>query len=166
LDLTQLEGINELTALTLVGEVGGDLSRFASVKKFTSWLGLCPQLKKTGGKGKSAATRPGTNRAAQALRGAAGGLARSQGALGAYLRRLKGRLGAAEAVTATAHKLARLVYHALTKGMTYVKQSQEQYEAEVKRRQIEHLKKKARQLGLEVREKAVQTAEQDGSGGG
>src|SRR5207302_9699499 len=109
-DLTQIEGISEVTALTLISEIGTDMSHWATVKHFTSWLGLCPQHKKTGGKVKSSRTRPGSNRAAQALRLAANSLQRSQSALGAFTRRLKSRLGAGKAVTAAAHKLARLVY--------------------------------------------------------
>jgi transposase len=66
---------------------------------------------------------------------------------------MKGRLGAQAAVTATAHKLARIVYLALKHGMTYVRQSQEEYEAQMKERQIKALRRKARQLGLEIVEK-------------
>ena len=75
-------------------------------------------------------------------------------ALGGFLRRMKGRLGAQAAVTATAHKLARIVYLALKHGMTYVRQSQEDYEAQMREKQLKALKRKARQLGLEVVEKA------------
>src|SRR5262249_52595975 len=85
---------------------------------------------------------------------AAHGLHRSQGALGGFLRRMKGRLGVQAALTATAHKLARIVYLALRHGMTYVRQSQEGDEAQVKEKQIKALRRKARQLGLEVIEKA------------
>jgi transposase len=153
LDLTEMEGISELTALTIVSEIGGDLSKFATVKHFTSWLGLCPNHHKTGGQVKSSRTRPGINRAAAALRLGASSLHSSASALGAYLRRMKSRLGAPAAVTATAHKLARLVYYALTHGMAYVQQSQQEYEAKIKQQQIKALKKKARRLGLEVWEK-------------
>ena len=93
------------------------------------------------------------NRAAQALRLAAQSLHHSQGALGGFLRRMKGRLGAQAAVTATAHKLARIVYLALKHGMTYVRQNQEDYEAQMQEKQIKALKRKARQLGLELIEK-------------
>lgn len=150
LDLTEIEGISELTALTVISEIGPGVSRFATVKKFCSWLGLCPNWQKSGGRVKSSRTRRGVNRAAQALRLAAQSLHHSQGALGGFLRRMKGRLGVQGAVTATAHKLARIVYLALKHGMTYVRQSQEQYEAEMKEKQIKALKRKARQLGLEV----------------
>ena len=116
---------------------------------------LCPNWQKTGGRVKSSRTRRGVNRAAQALRMAAQSLHHSQGALGGFLRRMKGRLGAQAAVTATAHKLARIVYLALKHGMTYVRQSQEEYEARMKEKQIKALKRKARQLGLEIVEKAA-----------
>src|SRR5437870_569836 len=155
LDLTEIEGISELTALTLISEIGPGVSRFATVKKFCSWLGLCPSWKKTGGRVKSSRTRRGVNRAALAVRLAAGRLHHSQGALGGFLRRMKGRLGAQAAVTATAHKLARIVYRALKHGMTYVRQSQEEYEAQMKEKQLKALRRKARQLGLEVIEKTA-----------
>jgi transposase len=150
LDLTEIEGISDLTALTIISEIGPGVSQFATVKKFCSWLGLCPNWKKTGGRVKSSRTRRGVNRAAQALRLAAQSLHHSQGALGGFLRRMKGRLGAQAAVTATAHKLARIVYLALKHGMTYVRQSQAEYEAQMKVKQIKALRRKARQLGLEV----------------
>jgi transposase len=154
LDLTEIEGISELTALTVISEIGPGVSRFATVKQFCSWLGLCPNWQKTGGRVKSSRTRRGVNRAAQALRVAAQSLHHSRGALGGFLRRMKGRLGTQAAVTATAHKLARIVYLALKHGMTYVRQSQEEYEAQMKDRQLKALRRKARQLGLEVVEKA------------
>ncbi len=153
LDLTEIEGISELTALTLISEIGPGVSRFATVKKFCSWLGLCPNWQKSGGRVKSSRTRRGVNRAAQALRLAAQSLHHSQGALGGFLRRMKGRLGAQAAVTATAHKVARIVYLALKHGMTYVRQNQEEYEAQMKEKQIKALRRKARQLGLEIVEK-------------
>ncbi len=93
------------------------------------------------------------NRAALALRLAAQSLHHSKGALGGFLRRMKGRLGGQAAVTATAHKLARIVYLALKYGMTYVRQSQEEYEAQMKEKQLRALRRKARQLGLEIIEK-------------
>ena len=123
------------------------------MKKFCSWLGLCPNWQKSGGRVKSSRTRRGVNRAAQALRLAAQSLHHSKGALGGFLRRMKGRLGGQAAVTATAHKLARIVYLALKHGMTYVRQSQEEYEAQMKEKQIKALRRRARQLGLEVIEK-------------
>src|SRR5262245_52491973 len=113
LDLTEIEGVSELTALTVISEIGPGGSKFPTVRQFCSWLGRCPNWQKTGGRVKSSRTRRGVNRAAQALRMAAQSLHHSRGALGGFLRRMKGRLGAQAAVTATAHKLARIVYLAL-----------------------------------------------------
>jgi transposase len=147
LDLTEIEGISELTALTVISEIGPGVSRFATVQKFCSWLGLCPNWKKTGGRVRSSRTRRGVNRAALALRLAAQSLHHSQGALGGFLRRMKGRLGVQSALTATAHKLARIVYMALKHGLTYVRQTQEEYEAQMKEKQIKALRRRARLLG-------------------
>src|SRR5256886_17652107 len=88
LDLTEIDGISELTALTIISEIGPEVSKFATVKKFCSWLGLCPNWKKTGGRVKSSRTRPGVNRAATALRLAAQSLHHSRGALGSEERRV------------------------------------------------------------------------------
>src|SRR5438552_2350872 len=144
IDLTEIEGIGEQTALTIISEIGPEVSRFATVKHFCSWLGLCPQLQKTGGRVRSSRTRPGVNRAAVAFRLAANSLYASKGALGAFLRRQKARLGAPQAVTATAHKLARIVYLALKHGLAYVRQAQEEYEVRLREQQIKAVKRKAR----------------------
>ena len=150
IDLTEIEGIEEMTALTIISEIGVDMSQFATVQHFCSWLGLCPLVNKTGGRVKSSRTRPGVNRAAVAFRLAANGLHASKGAIGAFLRRKKAHLGAPKAITAAAHKLARIVYLALKHGMTYVRQTQEEYEARAREQQVKSLKKKARALGMNV----------------
>jgi transposase len=152
-DLTEIEGMGAQTALTIISEIGTDLSKFATVHHFCSWLGLCPQVKKTGGRVQSSRTRPGVNRAAVAFRLAANSLHASKGALGAFLRRKKAHCGAPKAVTACAHKLARIVYLALKHGMTYVRQTQEEYQTRVREQQVKALQKKARALGMEVIEK-------------
>jgi transposase len=153
IDLTQIEGMGAQTALVIVSEIGTDLSKFATVHHFCSWLGLCPQVKKTGGRVQASRTRPGVNRAAVAFRLAANSLHASMGALGAFLRRKKAHLGAPKAVTACAHKLARIVYLAIKFGMPYVRQTQEEYQTRVHEQQVKALKRKARELGFEVTEK-------------
>jgi transposase len=125
-DLTVIEGIEESTALTLLGEVGTDMSRWPTVKQFCSWLGLCPQHKVSGGKVLSRRTKPCANRAAQALRLAASCLHSSKSATGAFFRRLKARAGTPKAITATAHRLARLVYSLLKHGTAYATQGMEE----------------------------------------
>ena len=119
-DLTRINGIDVSTAMTIISEVGTDMSRFPSDKQFASWLGLCPGTYISGGKSLGSATKHSANRATQAFKQAAAALRTSQSALGAYFRRLCGRMDKAKAVTAAAHKLARLVYAMLTKGQEYV----------------------------------------------
>jgi len=159
LDLTEIEGLGEHTALTIISEIGVEVSKFPTVKHFCSWLGLCPQFKKTGGQVRSSRTRPGANRVATALRMAASSLYAQRGPLGSFLRRKKAQLGAPKAVTATAHKLARLVYQALKHGLAYVRQSQAEYEEQVRQQQLRALRKKARQLGVEIVENAAAAGE-------
>jgi len=146
-DLTAIEGIDEIHALTLVSELGTDFSKWPTVKHFTSWLGLCPTFKQTGGKVKSSKTRKGKNRAAGALRLAAWSLMRSQSYLGAYLRRQRSRLGAPKAITATAHKLARIIYNLMRYGLAYMQKSEEEYAAQVRDRLEKQLQRRAKELG-------------------
>jgi transposase len=150
-DLTAIEGIDELHALTLVSELGSDFSKWPTVKQFTSWLGVCPNWKKTGGKVQSSQTRRGKNRAAGALRLAAWSLMRSKSYLGAYLRRQRSRLGAPKAITATAHKLARIVYNLMRYGLAYVKREEAAYAAQVHERLEKQLRRRAKELGFELR---------------
>jgi transposase len=162
-DLTELEGIADITALVVVSEIGLDMSRFPTVKHFCAWLGLCPLVKQSGRtkkgqkKVKSSRTRQGRGRAAQALCPAASSLWHNRTALGSFLRRLKARLGAPKAVTATAHKLARRLYQTLKSGVLPTKESAAEYEATQQRRAVEALKKKARRLGLRVMESVAGT---------
>ena len=106
-DLTAVPGISALTAHTLLSEVGTDLSRFPSAAAFANWLALCPNNKKSGGRILSSKTRPTNNRLNHALRVAAQTLARSRSHLGNFYRSMRARLGGPQAITATAHKLAR-----------------------------------------------------------
>ena len=104
------------------------LRRFSSVKHFTSWQGLCPGTKISGGKMPSSATKACANRTAQALRMATQALPKSQAVLGAHHRRLCARMDKPKAITARAHKLARLVYFMLTKGQAFVEADQDESE--------------------------------------
>lgn len=149
-DLTKIDGIDVTTALAVLSEIGADMSRFASVKHFTSWLGLCPGTKISGGKLLSGKSKRTANRAAQALKLAAAALRTSQSALGAYYRRMCARLDKAKAVTAAAHKLARLIYMMLTKGEEYVDQGQDYFEERYRQRVLHHLAKRAEKLGMKL----------------
>jgi len=149
-DLSSINGISTNTALKIIAEIGIDMSRWKTVKHFVSWLGLCPGSKISGGKVLSSATKPVANRAAAALRMAAMTLFNSKSALGAYFRRQRSRLGAPKAITATAHKLARLVYYMLKHGADYVDAGQEQYEQRYQARIIQNLKRKAQEMGYKL----------------
>jgi transposase len=149
-DLTAIEGIEESTALVVLSEIGTDMSRWPSEKHFGSWLGLAPNPKKSGGKVHASATRPGVHRAAQALRLAAKNLQRSQSALGAFFRRIAARRGLAKAITATAYKLARIVYALLKHGTAYVAQGLAAYETAYRERVVRQVKRKAAELGLVI----------------
>ena len=149
-DLTKIDGIDTTTALKIISEIGVDMDRWKSEKHFASWLGLSPGSKVTGGKSLSGKTKPIVNRAAAALRMAASTLYRSKCALGAYYRRMKARLGAPKAITATAHKLARLIYSMLKHGKEYTDIGQDYYEEQYKSRAVKNLKIRARQLGFDL----------------
>ena len=149
-DLTRIDGIDVTTALAVVSEVGADLSKFPSDKHFASWLGLCPGTKITGGKVMSGKTKRCANRAAQALRLAAAALRSSQSALGAYYRRLCARMDKPKAVTAAAHKLARLIYAMLTHGQEYTDRGQDYFEERYRQRVLHNLAQKAKAMGMQL----------------
>lgn len=149
-DLTKIDGIDSNSALKIIAEIGIDMSRWKSPKHFASWLGLCPGTKVSGGKILSSRSKQVANRAAATLRMAAFTLFNSKSALGAYLRRQRSRLGAPKAITATAHKLARLVYAMLKHGSAYVDAGQDYYEERYRSRVVQNLKRKAQELGYKL----------------
>jgi transposase len=127
-DITQIHGLGPYSALRIVAECGTDMTRWPTSKHFTSWLTLAPGSKISGGKVLSARTRRSTNRAAVLLRIAAVSVGRTSTALGAFFRRLAARAGKAKAVTATARKIAVLIYNTLRHGTTYVDPGANYYE--------------------------------------
>ncbi len=149
-DLTRIDGIDVTTALAVISETGTDMSRFPTAGHFASWLGLCPGTRITGGVVMSGKTRRVANRAAQALRLAAAALRSSQSALGAYFRRMCGRMDKPKAVTAAAHKLARLLYTMLTKGEEYTDQGQDYYEERYRERVARQLALRAEKMGMKL----------------
>jgi len=149
-DLTQIDGPDALTIQKVLTETGVDMSPWPTVKHFTSWLGLCPHNDKTGGKVIKRSTKKTQNRAAAALRMAAQSLSHSKSALGAYHRRMRARLGGPEAITATAHKLARIIYAMLKNQTEYVAPSEDAYEEQARQRALGRLKRKAKTLGFQI----------------
>jgi transposase len=149
-DFTRVDGLGVLTVQIILSEVGLDPSRFPTVKHFTSWLGLCPGSRITGGKVQSSQTRPVVNRAANAFRMAAQTAGKSHSALGAFYRRLRSRLGSPKAITATAHKIARIFYQLWTTGGDYTDPGMDYYELRYRERMVNNLHKKAQAFGFEL----------------
>lgn len=149
-DLTQIDGIDALTAQVILTEVGHDVRKWPTVKHFTSWLGLCPNNAITGGKVKRRGRKKTDSRVTAALRVAAQSLARSQAALGAFYRRIKARHGAPKANVATAHKLARIIYYMLKQRVDYQDPGAEQYDEQQRQRAVRRLQKQAAKLGFTV----------------
>jgi transposase len=149
-DLTAVPGISALTAHVLLAEIGSDLSRFPSAAAFANWLALCPGNKKSGGKILSSKTRPTNNRATHALRLAAQTLARCRSHLGNYYRAMRARLGAPQAITATAHKLARILYHLITSRSSYDETVFAQEQQKQNLRLHKRLARQAQHLGFQL----------------
>ncbi len=149
-DLTQIDGVDELTVQKVLSEIGTDMSKWPTVKHFTSWLHLCPNNKITGGKIKQRGVQPTKNRASTALRVAAASLKTSDSALGAYFRRMRTRLGAPEATTATAHKLARIIYFMLKYRKPFHDWGADYYEQQYRIRVLRNLNRRAAKLGFRL----------------
>jgi transposase len=147
-DLSQIDGLTPYTALKLVSEVGTDMSRWPTEKHFTSWMTLAPRNKVSGGRLLSSRTQPSANRAAAILRMTAMSLGRTQTALGAFYRRLAARIGKPQAITATARKLAVLVYRALKGDLVYRDPGADTYNAQQRARVLRRLRQRAATLGF------------------
>ncbi len=149
-DLTQIDGIDALTAHNALCEIGLDMSKWPTVKHFTSWLCLAPFEDKSGGRLLRSGMKKTRNRANLALRKAAQSLHHSQSALGAFYRRIAARHGSSVAIAATAHKLARIIYHMRKNRVEYIDLGQDYYDRRAHQRAIRSLKRRANQLGFEV----------------
>jgi len=149
-DLTRIDGIDVMTAMTILSEAGSDMSKWKTEDHFVSWLRLCPDNRISGDKIIGKGRLPTNNRVSIALKMAANALRTSKTYLGAQFRRLRSRLNTPVAIKAMAAKLARLVYRMLRYGMKYVDQGAEFYETQHRRLQIKHLKTKAAKLGFQL----------------
>jgi transposase len=153
IDLTQAAGLQILSVLVIIAEIGLDMSRWRSAKAFCSWLGLCPNNKISGGRGLSSRTRKVVNRAANALRLGAFAMGKTDSCLGSFYRRMKARLGPTAATTATARKLACIVYTLLKEKREYTEPDLAAYEERINRQRIARLTKQAAALGYDLVEK-------------
>jgi transposase len=147
-DLTQIDGIGPHTALQLIAEIGTDMSRWPTYKHFTSWLTLAPKNKISGARLISSRTQPSANKAASLLRMSAMVLGRTSTALGAYHRRIAYRIGKPKAITATARKLAILVYRTLKGELDYADPGESAYEEQHRKRTLRNVRDRAKKLGF------------------
>lgn len=146
-DLTLINGLGAHTVMTVLSETGLDMTKWPTSGHFGSWLGLAPNNRISGGKVLGRRTLPSANRAATALRLAAQSLHHSNSALGAFLRRKAAQKGMPKAITATAYKLARIIYSMLTRGTVFVDQGQDYYERAYHDRVLKQLTRRAQDLG-------------------
>jgi transposase len=149
-DLAQIDGIGPYTALRLLAEIGTDLRRWPTEKHFTSWLALAPHNRISGGRLLSSRTPTSANRAAGLLRLAAMSLGRTDTVLGAFYRRLAGRIGKPQAITATARKLAILIYRTLTGTLAYRPDGAQVYERQQRTRMLRRIRQRAVSLGFDL----------------
>jgi transposase len=149
-DLSQIDGIDVTTAMTILSEAGWDMSKWETEDHFVSWLRLCPDNRISGDKIIGKGRLPTNNRVTLALKMAASTLRLSNTYLGAQFRRLRTKLGAPIAIKAMAAKLARLVYRMLRYGMQFVDRGAKFYEAQHRNQQISYLKWKAAKLGFKI----------------
>ena len=149
-DPTRIPGIRSGIAQTLFGEIGPDFSKFRSASAFASWMGLCPDNDISGGKVLWVGTRKVKCRAALALRMAAQSLHHSKSALGDFYRRMRAKLGAPKAITAAAHRLARIIFHLVTTGQEFDDSKFAADQLRYQKRQEIKLRAKARARGFEL----------------
>ena len=150
-DLTRIPGLGILGVVIILSEIGADLKgRWRSGDAFAAWMGLCPGSKISGGKVLSSRTPHGINRAAALLRLAAVAIGGTESCLGLFYRRIKARHGAPKAATATARKLAVLIYHLVTTGQEYQARDLKQYDERVRKNRIIRLTRQAKELGFDL----------------
>jgi transposase len=155
-DLTEVHGLGPYSVLRIFAECGSDMTRWPTAKHFTSWLTLAPGNKISGGKILSAKTRRSANRATVLLRLAAVSVSRTATALGAFFRRLAARVGEAKAVTATARKIATVLYNTLRHGKAYVDPGASYYEERYRERTLNNLRRRAGAMGFALVASAVE----------
>ena len=147
-DLTTIDGIDVMTAETILSEIGTDMSRFKTERHFVSWAGLTPRQDVSGGKVIRQTSRRVNNRVGNALRLAVNSLFRSESYLGAKFRKLRARRGAPKAIKGMARYLGCLVYRILTLGQEWVDRGTKNFEEKTRQREINELMRKAAELGI------------------
>lgn len=144
--------------MKIISEIGVDITRWPTAKHFCAWLGLCPGTRISGGRRLNSHTSHSTNRAATALRMAASSLYRNNGVFGAHLRRMKARMGPIEAITATAHKMARTIYYMMLRKTDYIDSGGDFYDKLNEAKTLKFLKKRAESMGYMLEKQKMQVS--------
>ncbi len=158
IDLTKVTGLSSSLVLTIISEIGTDMTKWSTVKQFCSWLGLAPRNDISGGKVLRSRTLKNVNRATQAFRQVAQSVARSNSAFGAYFRRMRAKLGPQQVTVATAHKIARVVYHLLKHHEPFMETTVAEYTQQCRDRELRYLERKAAKLGYTLAPQAPTSA--------
>ena len=154
-DLTAIPGMGAALPLSLLLETGTDMSKWPTSKHFCSWLGLSPNPRTSAGKDLGTRTKKCSTPAARGFRQAAVAVTHSYSYLGEFFRRMRARKGGAEAICATAHKIATIYYTMIKEGRQYVEPDIDQYRQAMKEQRIKRLAKQAAHLGFTLTEKAA-----------
>jgi len=149
-DLSAVDGMGVSLAQTVILECGTDMSKFPTEKHFGSWLGLAPKHEISGGKVLNNKTLKTKNRAGQAFRMAAQSVKRADCPFGVLYRRLRARLGPAQATVATAYAIARVVYQMLKYKVEYDPLSVNEYQKQYEEQQLKYMRKRAAKLGYQL----------------
>jgi hypothetical protein len=150
IDITAVDGLGLDLTQEIISEIGTDMNKFPTDKHFCSWLGLAPKHEISGGKVLNNKTLKTKNRAGQAFRMAAQSVKQAECAFGVLYRRLRARLGPAQATVATAHAIARVVYRMLKYKVEYDPLSVNEYQKQYEEQQIKYMKKRAAKLGYQL----------------
>ncbi|WP_287628998.1 transposase [Microcystis sp. M63BS1] len=153
--MTTIPGIDASTALKIISEIGLDIKRWPTVKHFCAWLGLCPGTRISGGRRLNSYTSHSTNRAATTLRMSANSLYKNKSVFGVFLRRMKARMGPVEAITATAHKMARTIYYMMVRKGDFQDSGGDFYDKLNQEKTLKFLKKRAASLGYILEKQEV-----------
>lgn len=155
-DLYAIEGVSSGTVMSFISEIGNDIQKFSTAKEFTSWLRLAPNNRISGGKIISSRTPKGKNKFAIALRNAANTIDRLKGGvLNAFFKRIAYKKGRAAAITATARKLAVIIWHMIKKQTPYLPSDETLYKEKIKQNKIYSIKKTMQKLGITTSELSI-----------
>ncbi|MEN9919659.1 MAG: hypothetical protein RL662_2095 [Bacteroidota bacterium] len=151
-NIEEVEGIGPSLILTFASEIGTDLSKFPTAKHLASFIGVAPNRRVTGGKEISSHTPKNSSNIKVAFRQAANSAGNSYGKLGDFFRRIAFRTNRQAAITATARKMAVIVWNMITKGEKYCYEYREGELEYVRQKRVKNLIKSVKENGITLEE--------------